>query len=460
MFRRLSVRLAITYAAVFLAALSSIDLVLIFTYEKNQFAKTEAVYNEVAGILSSMVERNIKIAGLISMDNDIYPGSLNGRILYLDGDGRVLSDSLNEFEGEVISNREIRSTLENKKASTGYYSMNGRRMAMFSYPVFSEGTSLSGIILISAYIEEVYLEVSRFTNQIILISAAVFIIVFIISMLTGERITKPIRKLTGASGEILGGKLDTHVDIKRSDEIGVLAGTFNRMSDELYKIDTGRKRFVSDVSHELKTPLASVKALVESLMEGEPDNETYKEYLGDINSEIDRLSALVRSLLTAARLEEIQIRLQPANIRLAVESIIKVFTPLARTADIKLYNECGKDIEIETDHEMFREVLINLIDNGIKYGISNGYLKIGTDMDNGRVKLFVEDNGIGINEEDLPNIFNNFYRVDEARARDSGGSGIGLFIVKRIADRLGWDLSVRSEPGKGTRFEIKIKNKK
>ena len=457
MFKRLSVRLAIIYTLVFLAALTSIDVLLVFAYKKNQFAKTEAVYHEVAGILSSMVERNIKIAGLISMDNDIYPGSLNGRILYLDGEGRVLSDSLNEFEGELISNREIRSAKDNKVASAGYYDLNGKRMAMFSYPILSEDSSLSGIILISAYIDEVYLEIKRFANQVIMISAVVFLLVFIVSLLAGERITKPIRKLNDASGEILRGKLNVCVAINRSDEIGILAGTFNKMSEELYKIDTGRRRFVSDISHELKTPLTSVKALVESLIEGEPDQETCKEYLKDINSEIDRLSALVRSLLTTARLEEIQIKLQPLNICNEVDSIIKVFTHLAQNARISLHNKCDRDIEALLDRDMFREVLMNLVDNGLKYGRQDGNINIGTIRDSGCIKLFVEDDGIGMNKDDLPNIFDNFYRVDEARTRERGGSGIGLFIVKRISDHHGWILAVWSEPDKGTRFEITLK---
>ena len=456
MIRKLSIRLAIIYVFVFIAALSTIDLLLIFAYRSNQFSKTEAIYNEVAGILSSMVERNIKIAGFVNIDRDIAPESLSGRILYLDVNGKVLSDSLNEYEGRIISNNEIRATLEKGEASTGYYTINNRHMAMFTYPVFQEGEA-SGIILVSAYIDEVYRETSVFVSQVVLISAVVFIIVFIISMLAGERITKPVRLLTGASLDILDGKLGAHVHIKRKDEIGVLAQTFNLMSEELHKIDTGRKRFISDVSHELKTPLASMKVLVESLMDGRQDQKTCLEYLGDVNSEIDRLTALVNSLLTSARLEEIQLRLEPVSVGQETEAVIRAFTPLAQGRGILLENRCNADAWADMDREMFREVLINLVDNGIKYGREGGCLTVSTRLDNGRLELLVEDDGIGIGEKDIPNIFDSFYRVDGARARDSGGSGVGLFIVKRISELHGWNVSVQSEPGRGTRFVIILK---
>ncbi len=451
MIKRLSFKMAIIYAFVFVLAISSVDALLVFSYSKNQYKKTEAVYNQVAGVLSSMVQRNIKITTMLNLDNEVYPESLNGRILYLDKNCRVLADSLNEYEGRVLSNKEVRVVVKTQKKSAGYYSVNGKYMAMFVYPVITN-RALTGTILISAYMEEVKNDIAAFRNQVIIISLIVFIMVLAISIYLGERITRPVRKLTKASKQILEGNLTVNVDIKRNDEIGVLGETFNRMSEELNKIDISRKRFVSDVSHELKTPLASIKVLVESMMYGGMDEETFNEYLNDIDSEIDRLSSLVKSLLTSARLEELELKCEPVNIYEAVNNMLKVFSPLAQRKGINLINSCEQELVIRLDKEMLKEVLANLIDNGIKYGKDNGYLRIATRK--GQKELIIEDNGLGIHEKDIPFIFDNFYRVDEARTRDKGGSGIGLFIVKRICELHGWKISVESMPDLGSSFKI------
>lgn len=453
MIKKLSLNLALAYALIFIVAVSSIDILLILAYRKNQLNKTEYVYTEVAKFLSSMAEKNLKISNLINTDNSLYSGSLNGRILYLDNEGRVLSDSLSEFEGRKITNREIRSVLSGKKSSSGYYSLNGRNIIMFAYPVLT-GSDISGIIIISSYIDEVYNEINTFIKQVVLISTVIFAFVIALSIFMGEQITKPVKKLTSASEEILKGNIGTTVAINRKDEIGVLVKTFNLMSEELYKIDTGRKRFVSDISHELKTPLASIKVLVESLLEGEPDIETCKEYLSDINTEIDRLTSLVKSLLTSARLEEIQLKIKSVNIYDEVQNVLKIFEPMAQKNNIELKNNCTKEIFINVDREMFREVMINLFDNGIKYGSEQGVLSIATQISDKNTELVVKDNGIGISEKDLPFIFDNFYRVDEARSTEKSGSGIGLFIVKRISELHGWNIEVKSVPGNGTEFRI------
>ncbi|TYQ12767.1 UNVERIFIED_CONTAM: signal transduction histidine kinase [Acetivibrio alkalicellulosi] len=452
MIKKLSLNLAVTYAAIFFIAIATIDIILIISYKKNQLEKTEAFYTKVAEFLSSRIDMNIKVSNLIA-----NPEGMEGRILYLDTEGRVLADSLLEFEGTIITNNEIRNALLSKTHSIGYYNLNERNMAMFACPVLSDN-DVYGIILISAYIDEVYKEISSFNRNVILISAIVLIIVILFSILMGERIINPIKELNRASHEILKGNLNISLDIKRKDEIGMLAKTFRLMSEELNKIDKGRKRFVSDISHELKTPLASIKVLIESLIESHPDEKTTKEYLKDIDSEIDRMSSLVKSLLTAARLEEIKVSIKPVCISKEIENVIRIFSPMAHKKGIKLINDCNEDIYINLDKEMFKEVLINLIDNGIKYGKGKGFLRLKTKSFDGKVCLLIEDNGCGISDKDLPNIFDNFYRVDEARTRDKGGSGIGLFIVRRICELHGWSISVKSKLNTGSEFCIKFNN--
>jgi signal transduction histidine kinase len=281
------------------------------------------------------------------------------------------------------------------------------------------------------------------------------ILAIILSYVLGKRISGPIEKLTTASEGILRGKLDTKVDIQRKDEIGKLAETFNKMSEELYKIDINRRRFISDVSHELKTPLTSIKALIESLIDGNDDVAVYKEYLCDINGEMDRLSFLVKSLLTVTRLEELELRREPVKLCTETESVAKLFAPLLNQKGIKLEVRCPEEIVVSADKGMLREVLINLVDNAIKYGRDNGRVQIRCENAE-KVHLSVIDNGIGISERDLPYVFDIFYRADKSRRRDTGGSGIGLYIVRKIIELHGWNISVKSEANAGTEFLIEF----
>jgi signal transduction histidine kinase len=248
------------------------------------------------------------------------------------------------------------------------------------------------------------------------------------------------------------------VDIVRNDEIGKLAETFNKMSEEIYKTDLNRRRFIGDVSHELKTPLTSIKALIESLIEGNNEISTYKEYLIDVNGEIDRLSLMVSSLLIVTRLEEIELNMRPVDLYEEVDSIIKLFLPLADQYDIKLINKCQKNVAVLMDEARFKEILINLVDNSIKYSREGGFVEISCIKREEIVELIVRDNGCGISEGDLHCVFDIFYRVDESRTRKTGGSGIGLYLVKKIVELHGWSIKVKSRLNEGTEFIINIKS--
>ena len=448
---RLSYRLALTYGLIFILAVAVIDAALIFVYRGNQLKKNENFYISLCSLLSSMAENNIKITSYVNAGEGLA-GRENGRVLLLDADGKVLLDSGGELAGVHLTNPEFRKTSQSGKPAAGYYTFDNKGMAMFSYPVVLSGR-VSAVVLVSVYIQDIYDDINRFAVQITAISVLVVIMVVAVSIWMGRRLSEPIVKLTAAAERIYRGNIDTVIEIKRNDEIGVLAGTFNRMSSELQKVETGRKRFISDVSHELKTPLASIRALVEALLSGGTDSAECREYLQDIDHEIDRLNGLVSSLLTSARLEEMMLKKEPLLLAGEVECTIRALQPLAGQKRILLQNACDEDVIINADRNMLREVLINLIDNSIKYGVENGYVRIEC----GAGSFRVVDNGCGIPEEDLPNIFDSFYRVDRSRTGE-GGSGIGLFIVKRIIELHGFDISVSSKPGEGSVFAVKFGN--
>lgn len=439
--------MALTYGIIFILAVAVIDIALVLVYRENQLKKNESFYLGLCSMLSSMAENNVRITNYIN-NGEGLAGNDNGRVLLLDSSGRVLLDSGGELTGVELTNPEFRKASKFGKPATGYYEYDGKGMAVFSYPVTLSGR-VSAVVMVSVFIQDIYEDIGQFTLQVTAISMLVVIVVVLVSIYMGKRLSRPIVRLTHAVESIYSGRINTTVEISRNDEIGVLAGTFNRMSGELNKIETGRRRFISDVSHELKTPLASIKALLEALISGDMNAEDNLDFLNDINHEIDRLNGLVGSLLTSARLEEVKLYKESLLLADEVDCVIRALSPLAEHKHIRLENACDHSVYINADRNMLREVLINLIDNGVKYGVEGGFVRVESDKDNFKVV----DNGIGIPEDDLPNIFENFYRVDRSRSNESG-SGIGLFIVKRIIELHGFRITVTSKPSEGSEFMI------
>lgn len=446
-------RLTITYGLLFLLAISFIDVTLITLYVRQQYLKTEKVYSEMAGIVSDMAERNLKITYFLNSPGAADRNRLDGRVLVLNLSKNVIADSARQFEGQVIDNPEIRKTFTTKRVSVGYYKIEAQRMAMLSYPMFKNNI-FTGAVLVSYDMSGVWNDILLFAFRVVLISIAVILLVLIITYYLSRKFVKPIKKMTAASLEILHGRTGVTVEVIEKDEIGTLARTFNKMSSELGRIEEGRKRFVSSVSHEFKTPLTSIKALIEPFM-GEDDVDTgiLNEHLKYVDMEIDRLSKLVKSLVTVTRLEEINPSISQMNLLDETSSIIRILTPIASDKGIKIINSISENLIIEADRDLYREVLINIVDNAIKYGKEGGWVKLVSEKSHAGITLVISDNGRGINEKELPYIFDNFYMTDDAR--ESGkGSGIGLYVVKRITEISGWDIKVKSTPFEGTEFTI------
>jgi signal transduction histidine kinase len=314
---------------------------------------------------------------------------------------------------------------------------------------------IKGATVISVSIDSIFEDIQDLKRQLILISFIAGILAVMLSFFMGNKLSKPIEKLTIASEEIRKGKLDVRVDINRKDEIGRLAESFNQMSIDFYNIDINRRQFVSNISHELNTPLTSIKALIESLIDGDDDVSVYKEYLKDVNSEVDRLSMLIKALLTISRFEEMELHKEPVNLYDEIEALSRLFSSLLKKNDMILNNYCDNTILIKADRGMLREVLINLIGNSIKYGKEKGTIDISCHK-NHNITLTIKDNGIGIPEKDISFIFDLFFKVDKSRRGGTGERGIGLYIVKKIITLHGWAIQANSILGEKTEFLISI----
>lgn len=374
----------------------------------------------------------------------------------------VDSASSKEFEGKVIKDYNDIEEALNGKGSTSIHDINGVGWAMYTaVPVIAKN-NVVGAILISSSIDNIIDLLNSIKYRMIYTFTGIGFLVSLLSLLVASYITNPLKRLTEATNILSQGKLDYKVEVKSNDEIGKLARAFNKMSFSLMKLDEERKRFVSDASHELKTPLASVKALVESLIDSRnKDVHFYKEILRDVDSEIDRMTRLVNDLLELARMDKIKsVRVKKCEISEIILDVIESITPLAKAKEINLSFQGKSNVFAEVDADRFYRMVYNIVENGIKYTYNGGNVIVGLEEDENNIYLIIADNGIGISEETLPKIFDRFTRGDTARSKKSGGFGLGLAIAKEIIDIHEGKVTVESKVGEGTVFKISLPKKK
>lgn len=464
MFSSIKQKIILIYIFLMFIPLVIINYTAIENIKKSTFRDIEVDFLKTANIISDLSKNSMDNLVNLKRIAKRYSPTPGERIVILDKDARVLADSFHTLENETVHNDEIRGAF-NLEEKIGYYKEEDKNILQIAVPVsiiVENQRQAIGAVLVSVNIDDAVKHIADFRIKLISISMGAAAVGIIVAAMVSNKISGPIVKLSEAARQIEQGKFGYTVNIKGRDEIGKLAENFNLMSSELYRIDKGRSQFIGDVSHELKTPLASVKALIDSLIYGEDDIKTYKEYLADIDSEVDRLTNLIQKLLNLTKIGEQRLHLTEVFLKELIEDSVKVIKPLAQSSNVQIGMDIQNNPTISCDPERIMEVLINLMDNSLKYidlSKTDRYINITGQNTVNHYLLSVEDNGIGIKEKDLESIFEKFYRSDLSRSRDTGGAGIGLSIVYNILEAHNWQIEVKSESGKGTTFKIKIPNK-
>ena len=267
-----------------------------------------------------------------------------------------------------------------------------------------------------------------------------------------DKVTRLARRI---SAEDLGQRLGLQLP---DDEVGRLAWTFDEMIARLDEAFRRQREFTADASHELRTPLTIMKGQIDVSLQQERGPEAYKQVLGTVNQEVDHLIRLVGSLLTFTRADagQISLTLERVNLSDVVTGVLEQVRPLASQRGIELQLLPGTDADIRADEDLLLQLLLNLLDNAIKYTPAEGEVSAGWSLNSDHVSLWVRDTGIGITSEHLPHLFDRFYRVDRARSRAEGGVGLGLAISHWIAEAHGGSISVESAPGSGSTFTVRL----
>ena len=297
--------------------------------------------------------------------------------------------------------------------------------------------------------------IAALQNNIFIITLILEVIVILFSLLFATTYSRRLRKIMASIRTVRKGDYSHKIEMSGHDELNVLSNEFNDLISRLQTSEKKRSQFVSDASHELKTPLSSIKLLTDSILQNNMDEETVKEFVGDIGNEADRLNRMSQKLLTLSRID-----IQSDNdrdiiyIAPTVKKVVRMLSEMANNNNITIVEKLEKDSPVLILEDDLYQIIFNLIENGIKYNVRNGMLTIALDRSEDNVIIRVQDTGVGIPEESLSHVFERFYRVDKARSRSTGGSGLGLSIVRNIVEKNNGTIQVESRIGHGSIFTL------
>jgi len=394
----------------------------------------------------------------IEQKMESMPVEVGFRAMILDSQSRVYYDSYSEgsYRGKLYIYAPVTEVLLSGKDNAGYHEVEGVWKIEAAVPIIRGGKTV-GAVLVTANGDSIEGVVHHIGNAILIFGIVLLVFVILFGTTMASILTLPIGRLTGFIKNMPKDKLQK-CEINSRDEIGDLVVAFNELIDRVAELEEKRRAFVSDASHELKTPLSIIKLLSDSLLQTDnPDPEFLKEFLTDMNDEVERLTRIVQRLLDLTKMDQ-----SYTNMNVEVHSIADLTTevceklkPLAENKDITfLYTRPEDDLLVSVDRDSITEAIYNIADNSIKYTESGGTVKVELMRDLGNVMVRISDTGIGIPKEEIQKIFDRFYRVDKARARDTGGTGLGLSIAMDVVKLHGGYIEVSSEEEKGSTFTI------
>jgi signal transduction histidine kinase len=323
-------------------------------------------------------------------------------------------------------------------------------------PVYSYGT-LIGCAYMMEYDNEQGALIKSLQTNTLLITVILEVLVILYSVFFSATFTARLRKIMLSMRTIREGDYSQKVSLGGNDELTVLGNEFNILAERLNTSEQKRHQFVSDASHELKTPLASIKLLSDSILQNDMDLDTVREFVADIGNEAERLNRMSQKLLSLTKIEsQAEGEYEIVHIAPTIEKVMRMLTAIARESQITIQTNFSQDSPILIVEDDLYQIIFNLMENGIKYNIPGGKLTVDLYRIEDDAVVEFTDTGVGIPEDALAHIFERFYRVDKARSRKSGGSGLGLSIVRNLVERNRGEIHVESSVGKGTIFTLRF----
>ena len=442
--------------------------VLLSSYERKAIdIRTADVTNQLHIISDHLItHKYMQVNSSESIDAELSQLSnlYNGRILIIDQDLRIIKDTYGISQNKIIVSQEVirafrGETVSNYDDQDGYIEIS---MPIIENVVTDDNGSQSvirGVMLTSVSSDTIIntqdslRDISRLVNYLVAVA------LFVIAVSASAIVTIPLKRLVLSISDVKEGYTSNPVMVRDYLETENISDAFNSVLARLKLLDDSRQEFVANVSHELKTPMTSMKVLADSLLvQDEVPAELYKEFMGDITREIDRENQIISDLLSLVKMDKTSsdLYISQVDINALIELVLKRLRPIARKKNIELEFVSMRQVDAMVDEVKISQVITNLVENAIKYNNDNGSVRVTLDADHQFFTLEVVDTGIGIPEDSREQIFERFYRVDKSHSREIGGTGLGLAITKSAVLMHRGTISVDSVEGEGSTFTVKI----
>lgn len=443
------------------------------SYEDRAVAVRQSdVQNQLKIIANHLIKYNYlqdTSSEVINAELEQLSNLYSGRVLIINGNLKIVKDTYGISEGKTIISEEVIRCLKGNSMSN-YDRTNGfieittpiveivsAQMAAEDLP---EGTELTrGVMLTSVSTDSVRVTMDILNRKALIIEMIMFFCILVLAVLMVKILIRPFERITKAISEVKDGFTNEPVLAPAYLETEHIAEAFNSVIDRMKILDDSRQEFVANVSHELKTPMTSVKVLADSLLsQSDAPAELYREFMVDIAEEIERENKIINDLLALVKMDKsvAELNISVVNMNDLTEIILKRMRPIARKNDVELLLVSTREVIAEVDEVKMSLILTNLIENAIKYNREQGKVTVTLDADHQFFTVKVSDTGIGIPEEAVARIYERFYRVDKSHSREIGGTGLGLAITKGAVLLHRGTIKVESVVGEGTTFLLRF----
>lgn len=448
------VQYAVVFVAVTLLVLAFLNL---YCAKANEQLFKQSKYTsmlEKAQLTANEIGSKNELSALNISFTIMRMASRPARVIVTNTDQVIIYDSQDASWTEFFPPSEISGALNGETPFSWNYS-DGVISSSIAVPIYTNYGLAGCLYLLEIDTADGALLQSLYIN-ILTITIVLGMMLVLFSIFYVHRYYRRLNKIMVSMQIIQDGNYTQKIAMRGNDELAFLAAEFNYLTDRLLISENKRRQFVSDASHELKTPLASIKLLSDSILQYDMDMDTVREFAGDIGSEADRLNRMTSKLLALTKDERNTVVEEAEIIYMSptVERVVKMLSGIADQTKIKIHLDLDADTPILIQEDDLYQITFNLVENGIKYNIPGGSLFVSLHRQDDTMLLRVRDTGMGIPAESLSHIFERFYRVDKARSRQTGGSGLGLSIVRSMVERNNGEIHLESTLGQGTTFTV------
>ncbi|WP_455190629.1 ATP-binding protein [Eubacterium ramulus] len=434
---------------------------ILSVYEKRAVNTRTVDITSQAKLLASQIVANNYLQDTssknITTQLDQLSTIYDGRVMLIDNSFTIVKDTYALDEQKTILAEEVMQAYNGETVQK--YDADNHYIEM-TFPMHDEsGKNVIGVMLVSVSTDSIAATLAILKQYALMIQFLVAVIVVIAGFAVSTALVRPFRRLTKSIKDVQDGYEADFISVNSYSETETMSAACDEMLRRLQTLDESRQEFVSNVSHELKTPLTSMKVLADSLM-GQEDIpvELYREFMTDIGAEIDRENKIINDLLSLVKMDKSagNINITSVQINELLERIMKRLRPIAQKQNVELVMESFRPVVAEVDEVKLTLALTNLIENAIKYNNPDGWVHVSLNADHQNFFVTVEDNGIGIPKEAQNRIFERFYRVDKSHSREIGGTGLGLAIARNAIIMHRGAIKVHSMEGEGTTFTVRI----